>query len=93
MKGQKEHNEEQALKITNAGRGSGRGRGRSSNRGRGRGRQSKENVECFKCHKLGHYQNECPSWEENANYAEYNDEEETLLMAQTDHGNQVQEEA
>ncbi|GAU25732.1 hypothetical protein TSUD_216620 [Trifolium subterraneum] len=41
-------------------------RGRNSNncaRGRCRGKQSKENIECFKCHKLGHYQNECPNWE------------------------------
>lgn len=27
-------------------------------------------VECFKCHKLGHFQYECPSWEKSANYAE-----------------------
>jgi hypothetical protein len=64
MKGQQESSEEQALKISNnggKGSGSSRGRGRSSSsRGRGRGRQSKEYVECFKCHKLGHYQNECP---------------------------------
>jgi hypothetical protein len=89
--GQKERNEEQALKISNAGRG--RGRGRSATRGRGRGKQSKENVECFKCHKLGHYQNECPSWEDNANYAEFGEEEETLLMAKTDQGHEIQEEA
>jgi hypothetical protein len=44
MIGQKESNEEQALKISNAGRGSGRGRGRSSTRGRGRGKQSKEHM-------------------------------------------------
>jgi hypothetical protein len=54
MKGQKEHSEEQALKVSNASRG----RGRSTSRGRGRGRQSKELVECFKCNKLGHYHNE-----------------------------------
>ncbi|MCI08887.1 retrovirus-related pol polyprotein from transposon TNT 1-94, partial [Trifolium medium] len=45
MKGQKDHNEEQALKISNAGRG----RGRSASRGCGRGRQSKELVECKLC--------------------------------------------
>jgi hypothetical protein len=56
MKGQKDHSDDQALKMSNAGRG----RGRGPSRGRGRGRQSKELVECYKCHKLGHYRNECP---------------------------------
>jgi hypothetical protein len=88
MKGQQDSSEEQALKVSNnGGRGSGSGRGRgrnSSSRGRGRGRQSREYVECFKCHKLGHYQNDCPDWEGNVHYAEFNDDEEMLLMAQTD---------
>ncbi|GAU37106.1 hypothetical protein TSUD_278930 [Trifolium subterraneum] len=85
MKSQQRGIEEQALKAVNGGRGSGsgRGRGRSFSRARGRGRVSKENVECFKCHKLAHYKNECPDWEENANYAEFFEEEETLLMART----------
>jgi hypothetical protein len=87
MKGTQEKDDEHALKMTNGGRGYGRGRGRGTcARGRGRGRQSKERVECFKCHKLGHYQNECPSWEENANYAEFDDQEEVLLMAQGSNG-------
>jgi hypothetical protein len=93
MKGHREVIDEQALKISNGGRGSGRGRGRNSTRGRGRGRQSKENIECFKCHKLGHYQSECPNWEDNDNYAELDYEEETLLMAKTEQGNEVKEEA
>ena len=83
MKGHKE--EEQVLKITNAGRTGGRGRGRGRG-GRGRGRQffNREHVECFKCHKLGHFQYECPMWEKNANYAEFDDEEEMLLMSFTE---------
>lgn len=75
--------EEQALKMSNSGRGSSssRGRGRGSYRGRGRGRStSKETVECYKCHKLGHYQNECQ--EEGANFAEFDEYEEMLMMVQ-----------
>ena len=65
MQSQHDKTEEQALEVSQFGRGSGRGRGgRTGLRrrgGRGRGRQSKEFIECFKCHKLGHYHNECPS--------------------------------
>lgn len=40
-------------------------------------------VECYKCHKKGHYKSECPEWEkEEANYAEI--EEDVLLMAHID---------
>ncbi|PNX59573.1 retrovirus-related Pol polyprotein from transposon TNT 1-94, partial [Trifolium pratense] len=73
MKGQQESTEEQALKVSNSGRGA----------GHGRGRQSKEFVECFKCHNLGHYQSECPDLEGNSHYAEFNDSKEMLLMAKT----------
>jgi hypothetical protein len=88
IKCQQEANEEQALKISNQGRGYGRGRGRSSNnvaRGRGRGRQSKKSVECYRCHKIGHCQNECQDSETGtANYVEYDEHEELLLMAKFD---------
>ncbi|PNY02869.1 copia-type polyprotein [Trifolium pratense] len=92
MKPNLDKEEEQALKVSNyGGRGANRGRGgRSSSRERGRGRQiSKENIECFRCHKLGHYQSECPNWEDaNANFVEFDDKEEILLMAQgTDESN------
>ncbi|KAA8549201.1 hypothetical protein F0562_000885 [Nyssa sinensis] len=78
--------EEHALKITYGNQSGGRGRGHGSFRGRGRGRgkQSfdKATVECFNCHKLGHFQWECPSKEKEANYAET--QEEMLLMAYVD---------
>ena len=64
--------DEQALTVSYE-RGRGRsGRGASRGRGRGRGRQgfNKALVECYKCHKLGHFQYECPSWEKEAHYAE-----------------------
>lgn len=80
------HNkDEQALKVTYEERYSGRGRGRSSFRGRGRGRGrqafTKATVECFKCHQLGHFQYECPSWNKEANYAELEEKDEMLLMS------------
>ncbi|KAL6313003.1 hypothetical protein AAG906_012471 [Vitis piasezkii] len=76
--------DEQALKVSYGERYEGRGRDRSFVRGRGRGKAryfaNKATVECFKCHKLGHFQYECPSWEKSANYAEFVEEEEMLLI-------------
>lgn len=84
--------EEQALKMEggqrrsfsmNRGRGCYRGggsyRGGRINQGR---KFDKSNIECFNCHKKGHFRNECPSWDGTANYAEF--EEDVLLMAQID---------
>ncbi|GKV33750.1 hypothetical protein SLEP1_g42213 [Rubroshorea leprosula] len=36
-----------------------RGHGRGRGSGRGRGRYDKSNVECYNCHKYGHYSSEC----------------------------------
>ena len=63
--------EEQALKASTSSRGrgkgtgkSGRGRGRgdqNNNDGRGRGRNQfdKSKIECYRCHRFGHYRSEC----------------------------------
>lgn len=90
--------EEHVLKIISDDR-SIRGRGGRGvfrgGRGRGRGRLSlnKAIVECFKCHKLDHFQYECPDWEKKANYAELEEEEELLLMAYEEMCQPTQEEA
>ncbi|XP_034229496.1 uncharacterized protein LOC117638485 [Prunus dulcis] len=88
--------EEQALKITtHEGTSPSRGRGRRGFRGRGRGRGhqfsynqgaqfDKANVECFHCHKFGHYQYECPDKEKETKMNLAETEEEILLMAYID---------
>ena len=95
MQGQKE--EEHALSIINSerfggkyeqryeGRGSIRG-GSSRGRGRGRNRQAfnKAQIQCYNCQKLGHFAYECPDKEKIVNFAEFNEEEEMLLMAYTE---------
>lgn len=80
----KNSGEEQAFKTTVEERGNtssaSRGRGGARGRGRDRGRQSKETIECYKCKKLGHYRNECPDCEKEANYAETEDGDDTMLL-------------
>ena len=81
----KQNVEEQVLKVSYEETSGGRGRGRTpfKGRGRGRGRQSfnKATIECYKCHKLGHYQYECQIKDKEANYAELDEHEEMLLMS------------
>ena len=66
------------LKITHGKQSRGRGQGRGSFRGRGRGRDrqtfNRATVECYNCHKLGHFQWECQSKEKETNYAESQEE-------------------
>ncbi|CAL8155107.1 unnamed protein product [Prunus armeniaca] len=89
--------EEQALKVsTHEGTTSlGRGRRRRGLHGssRGRGRQlsynqgaqfNKASVECYHCHKLGHYQYECPDKEKETKVNFVKTKGEILLMAYID---------
>ncbi|KAH9794818.1 Integrase catalytic domain-containing protein [Citrus sinensis] len=104
IKFQKNGGDEQALKVTSGERlgpseedkfgGRGKGRGNLKGRGRGRGRQliDKATVECFHCHKLGHFRYECPSWDKNINYAEFDEDEEMLLMSHVEmHNSKIEE--
>ena len=55
----------------------------SYTRGHGRGKSfvNRNAIICFQCQKQGHYQFECPNLEKEANFAEFEEEEELLLMA------------
>ncbi|KAL6321248.1 hypothetical protein AAG906_016282 [Vitis piasezkii] len=68
--------EEHALKITHGDQFGGRSRGMR------RQSYNKTTVECYNCHKLGHFQWECPIKENKTNYVET--EEEMFLMAYMD---------
>lgn len=67
-------------------------RGRGDYRGRMRGGKSKSSfnkaaVECFKCHNLGHFQNECPRWKnKEAHYVEIEDEDDLILTTDVEDG-------
>lgn len=85
LKINQEKEEEHGLKIGIYGYGciNKRGRGRGGLHGRGRGRLGRDQIQCYKCHKIGQYQSECPSWKQNyVNFAEFDESEELLLIAQ-----------
>ena len=85
QKFQKSSGEEEALKVTSKYRFYGKGQGKRVLRGEGRGRGhhafNKTTMECYRYHKLGHFQYECPTKNNEANYAELDNEEEVLLMS------------
>ena len=73
--------EEQVLKVEGWTKISNRGR-ETYRRGRGRGKSTfnKATVECYRCHDLGH-KYECPKMNKELNYANLEEEDEMLLMA------------
>ncbi|GAA0159622.1 transmembrane signal receptor [Lithospermum erythrorhizon] len=78
---------DQAFKVEDRFGSSSRGRDRNAfGRSRGGGRQpfNKSAIECFKCHKFGHFQYECPLWNKEAHYTTCEEEDDILLMAQAD---------
>lgn len=77
MKIDQDKKEEWVLEIANYSRGGdSRDRGHGGIWDRGRGRHSRYQIECFKRHKIRHYQSECLTWHEyDANYVEYDESE------------------
>ncbi|GAA0160582.1 hypothetical protein LIER_17103 [Lithospermum erythrorhizon] len=87
--------DDQVLKVEDRYGSSSRGRGRNSfRRSRGGGRQSfnKSAIECYKCHKMGHFQYECSKWNKEAHYTAFEEEDDLLLMAQTDQSSEENDE-
>ncbi|XP_052729122.1 uncharacterized protein LOC108321170 isoform X1 [Vigna angularis] len=64
LKATHEHTSSRSTQEEKPGRGRGRG-GFIGSRGRGRERQlfNKATIECFKCHRLGHFQYKYPYWD------------------------------
>ena len=53
------------VKSESSNRGRSRSRGRNSNRNRSQSKsRAKKDVECFYCHKKGHYKNQCKELKE-----------------------------
>lgn len=79
------HMESEPRNFMTRGRGTYQ-RGRNGFRGRGRGQSfvNRSAINCFRCGKQGHYQFECSSLEKGVNYAEFDKEEDLLLMAHTE---------
>lgn len=82
-RGNSPYQNQEMQNFNTQGRGRGRGRSQSTNY------RDKSNIECYRCHKFGHYKNECRTYMhnnkgENSNFAEMEQEEEIALLLMTD---------